>query len=734
MKSKVELDGLLVHTHLRQVFQNHTSQELEGRYLYRLPDGGSLSDFAIWEDGVRIPGVVVERRRAQEIYEELTSQKIDPGLLEMGDPEGENLGIFSARVYPIPAYGTKRIEIEYQQELSLVARQARFQLPLAATRYARQSVGQFEVDLRFRPPYPLKSYALESANLGALTQDGEGTLKLHHEASRKALTEDLAFHFEVQPPANPWRLLAYRDPRLQHSYEVFSGGAQQDLRGTLLMRYLIPEAPATTRPPRPRNFLFLADLSLSVRWEKLEKMVAALRFFLSSLEAGDRFSLGVFRQDAPELLAIKRPGTSGESEAALKRLAEQALEGATNLQAAAAFSGKWLRQQSGPALAILLSDGHPTWGETDFQAIVTALGDPGENRHLATLGIGDGAREDLLGDLATRGKGIYQKLEEVGNPDFVLKTFWTRLFQAPVEKVRLEFPEGAGIEDIYRAGHGPASAGSSLRFVARFREPGEPISATLHYVQQGEEKTVPVNLPRPGHDLEHPQLPRFWAQSRVEFLLERMERRGENETDIQEIIRLAKKFKLATPYTSFLAAPRALLRPRRIKPGDPILRVKVGPEIRLVVARLPWGELLRLRRLEDEGVFETRFLAPSWVKEGRYQVRLLLTDRQGERSMLEEHFFLDGTPPTVRVAGKLPVVHPGDRLALAVYADADTRHLTARLAGGAPVFLHYCSEGAVSRGEIPIPDLPPGRHRLVLEAEDFAHNRSSQVLLLEVQG
>lgn len=733
MKSDVTIDGLLVRTRLVQVFQNRTGMDLEGRYVYRIPPGGGLSDFAIWEDGVRIPGVVVERRRAREIYEELTARKIDPGLLEMDDPSGAERSAFAARVYPIPAHGTKRIELEYRQELSLVGRKARYHLPLAPTHYGTQVARRLELDLRFRPPYPLESQSLETSAYGPL--QGEGThWSLDFEGDRVSLEEDLALRFEVRPEGEPWRLLAHRDPRSHHRFEPFSGGRAQDPRGTLLLRYLIPPDNSGRTLPRPRRFLFLVDLSLSMHWQKLEKLVTALRTFVGALEPEDRFTVATFTQGPPRVLVRDRRGTVPEGEATWSLLAEQALEGATDLAAAAAFAGEWLRTGEDPSLAVLATDGYPTWGETGAEAVLDALGDPGAGRRLAVLGVGSGARDALLADLATRGRGLYRKLDEVGDPSFVLQSFWEQAFQQSVEQVRFELPEGSPVEDLYLDDRTTPTAGSTLRFVARYREPGDPVAGTLRYRHGGRDVAVPVELPRPGHDLEHPQLPRVWAEARVRHLLVRIDREGERAEWVDEIVRLAKKYKLATPYTSFLAAPRALLRPRSIKPGDPVLRVEVGPEVRQVVARLPWGELLTLRRLPDEGVFETRFLAPPWVEEGRHQVRLVLTDGNGERTLLREHFRLDGTPPTVRVRGELPAVRPGDRLALAVYADADTRTLTARLAGGAPVSLRYSDDGAVSKGLLPIPDLPPGKHRLVLEAEDFAHNRSSKILYLEVQG
>ena len=61
----------------------------------------------------------------------------------------------------------------------------------------------------------------------------------------------------------------------------------------------------------------------------------------------------------------------------------------------------------------------------------------------------------------------------------------------------------------------------------------------------------------------------------MDALLEKIQREGEDQASIDEIIRLARQYKFVTPYTSFLAVPRALLRPRVIRPGDPVLRVRL---------------------------------------------------------------------------------------------------------------------------------------------------------------
>src|SRR5208283_4061389 len=126
--------------------------------------------------------------------------------------------------------------------------------------------------------------------------------------------------------------------------------------------------------------------------------------------------------------------------------------------------------------------------------------------------------------------------------------------------------------------------------------------------------TGKTSLPRESFD--HPQLPRAWAKARVDALLEKIERDGEDQASIDEIIRLSRKYKFVTPYTSFLAVPRALLRPRVIRPGDPVLRVKTDDSIESVIALFPFGLVKPLRHLAREDVWETRFLAPEDMRDG----------------------------------------------------------------------------------------------------------------------
>jgi Ca-activated chloride channel family protein len=224
-----------------------------------------------------------------------------------------------------------------------------------------------------------------------------------------------------------------------------------------------------------------------------------------------------------------------------------------------------------------------------------------------------------------------------------------------------------------------------------------------------------------------------WARARVDALLEKIERDGEDAASIEEIIRLSRQYKFVTPYTSFLAVPRALLRPRVIRPGDPVIRVKTDPTISSVVALFPFGLVKKLRFLSDEDTWQTRFLVPADLPDGTYPVRLVMRDRAGQTYRESKTFVIASKSPTVEIKLKKTRFRRGELLPVKVAASQNTRTLVARLEGAAPTDLHWDEKAGVNTGELSIPDqMIPGTYHLTVTAEDIAHNMGSQGVDIEI--
>jgi Ca-activated chloride channel family protein len=333
--------------------------------------------------------------------------------------------------------------------------------------------------------------------------------------------------------------------------------------------------------------------------------------------------------------------------------------------------------------------------------------------------------------MLARNNGVLARVRSTEPIGFKLDAFIAKIGRHPIENLQLAANPAPNVDYIYSM-QDSTFPGSVRSWIGQYKAPSR---ASFEATGMRESKPVVLRASAalPAQELEHPDLPRLWAKARVDALLEKIEREGEDQTSIDEIIRLARRYKFVTPYTSFLAAPRALLRPRLIRPGDPLVRVKTDSSIVSVIALFPFGPVKKLRHLDDEDAWQTRFLAPPDLADGTHSVRLILRDRVGRVFRESKTFIVASKPPLVRVKLDKRQFHRGESVRLRVSASDTTRNVVARLYGAQPVRLHWNPDMASSTGVLAIPaQLAPGRYALTVTAEDFAHNIGSQEVSIDV--
>lgn len=116
----------MAETTVRMVFFNPNARALEGQLQFPLLAGQQISGFALDIDGKLRPAVPVEKAKGRQIFEAVERRKIDPGLLEQ--TQGNN---FKLRVYPIPAMGTRTVELKYTEAMPRDGKSWKYLLPLA---------------------------------------------------------------------------------------------------------------------------------------------------------------------------------------------------------------------------------------------------------------------------------------------------------------------------------------------------------------------------------------------------------------------------------------------------------------------------------------------------------------------------------------------------------------------------------------------------------------------------
>ena len=764
MQVDIHMDNGDARVWVRQVFVNHTNRPQEGNYLFALPGGTTISDFAVWDGPVRIPAVILERKRAKAIYQELKSQAIDPGLLEQGErteDDARRSSIFSAHIVPIPAYGTKRLEIEYHEHIPVSARKSYFLLPLKPDSYASQKVAKLTIHFDLRSAARLKDFAFQGHLLPFhIEQQDEHTIRGSVDAANIDLAEDFSTVWSQNEAQNALEVIAYRNPNpiapaalelasseLAVPTQAAQTGKQKQQQPTAPAEPGFFEALAQLSSPATgaadkqggRIVVVLMDTSLSMQWEKLERSYAAAAKLLETLGTEDKFNLLLFNTRVDSIKPAPVKAELASTRAAMDRLRQSHLRGGTDLQKALQ---EGLNQCSGAdstgtTALVLLTDGETTrgliqtgklakWYAAKWKEI------PSERRpKTEVFAVGDDANLPLLRMLSRNG-GVMEQVLSTEPVEFKLAAFLGKVGRSPIGDLRLTAAPQAAVDKVYALEDAVFDGGEG-RWVGQYTKPQKGVSFSVSGNQDGRPLKAETTADLPALSLEHDQLPRLWAGARVQALLEQIEREGETEAAINEIIRLARKYKFVTPYTSFLAAPRALLRPRVIRPGDPVLRVHTDKAIVSVIALFPFGLEKPLRYLAGEDVWQTRFLAPTDMKDGSYQVRLVLRDANGQVYREQKSFVIASPPPTVKVRLDKTRFRAGEMIPLKVSASESTRTLTARVEGLATVSLRWNREAGASTGQLWLPQaLPPGEYLLAVTAEDMAHNLGSAEVHIEV--
>ena len=760
MTVEVRIDDGDARVRITQIFANHTNTVQEGMYTFALPNGSTVSDFAVWDGPVRIPAVILERKRAQEVYEQARMQALDPGLLQMGerDEEASRTAEFSAKIVPIPAFGTKRLELEYHQRLTVTDFKQIFVLPLKPDAYEEQKARRFSVRFELHTSHELAGFRAASTVFPLkLTENDAHTVVGSYEGADLALSEDLTAAWTLgQAGADRLAVATYREPmaaqpQADELAPVKEAGPEPGFFGASV---LIGEgkgvaAGADVGPPRTVVVLF--DNSLSMQWEKLERSYAALEGLLPKLRPVDRFNVVLFNQDVTAWKPQPVAATAGSVQAALDFVRASKLRGGTDL--GKALAAGLAQAGADGSILVLLTDGGADRGESVLTRKIAAKYEldwkaAAHRPKMDVFAVGDDANLPLLGLLAKH-DGVMESVLSTEPVEFKLASFLSKITRSPVSGLGLAAPKQARM--VY-AMDDAVYTGSVAEWVGQYAEAARAADFRVRGMRDGggagtmgAPLDAQARVALPVTALEHEGLPRLWAQARVNALLEQIARDGETREAVDEIIKLSRRYKFLTPYTSFLAVPRALLRPRVIRPGDPVLRVRTDPAIVSVIALFPFGLTKPLRHLATEDTeggrsgdggarqWETRFLAPADMKDGTYSVRLILRDAAGNTYKEAKTFVIASTPPTVKILLNGQRFHRGEAVLVRASASASTRTLRARLEGAAPVGLRWNQAMGVNSGTIVVPaELPIGRYALSVTAEDIAHNLGSQEVEVDV--
>lgn len=532
----------VAETRVEQTFHNHTNEVLQATYIFPVPEGASVSGFAMWVNGRRQQGELLDSGQARAVYEAIVARMQDPGLVEH---MGGNL--FRARVFPIQPNSEQQIEIRFTQTLDYEDSVIHYRYPLRSSGTAAQTLEDFTISADIVSRTPIRAVYSPTHPI-AVSRPDEHRATAGFEAHQAVLDQDFDLYYAVQDRDVGLSLLTHRD---------------QGEDGYFLA-LIAPRAEVTQNEISAKEVVFVFDTSGSMAGDKMTRAQAALDYMLQRLNPADRFQIVRFSTDVEPLFERGQSvPASAENVARARRFAAHFVAAGGTAIHGALREGlvQQRRASSMPRLVVFLTDGMPTVGETNIGTIANdAAAWAGDSRVYA-FGVGDDVNTTFLDSVAQRTGGVGDYFRDGAEMERRLSAFYDRVAYPLLTDLRLTIP-GASSYDVYPRDLGHLYRGGQLMVVGRYRGQG-PSRVTLEGRVAGrdERQSFGYEVRFPSEEGRNDFLPRIWATRKIGFLLDAIRLQGERPELRSEVVTLARRFGIVTPYTSYLVVEDEALPP-----------------------------------------------------------------------------------------------------------------------------------------------------------------------------
>jgi Ca-activated chloride channel family protein len=409
---EVVIEDGLARTTLRQTFINPHPRVLEALYLFPLPRDAALCGLALEVDGQRLEGLLVERKKAREVYDAIVRERRDPGLVEKIGSES-----FRLSVYPVAPGKPTVVELQWIEAVPLRDGKYRYVYPLANEGAATEVTGDLTANVVIRSSARLSEVSSETAAMAThLVSPHEARASL--EIVKGKLDRDLVVTAQVEQVEPSLSLRVYRDG---HGEPYFAA--------------TITPPSKDDSPPLPRDVTLLIDESGSMHGDKLEQAKRAATWMLERLRPIDRVQIVLFSDFARGSAEAPMPATPENVAAAKEFVAGATTKGGTNIGAALDEAARPMPMNGDDgdetggrvALTVLITDGRPTLGITSSAGLIargTAAREAGSRVY--AFGIGADVDTALLEGLAGAGGGEAEAIRATGDVESRLVAFWKR--------------------------------------------------------------------------------------------------------------------------------------------------------------------------------------------------------------------------------------------------------------------------------------------------------------------
>lgn len=556
---KVGVKNQLATTKVDQIFVNPNDFEVNGMYIFPVPDDAVVSKLALSVDGKSVSGKLLSQEESHRIYRNSARYGGNRAILE-------HLGTqaFAVEVPGIPASGERRIQFEYSQIISADSDLTKYTYPLSLAKSASSPIRNLHVEMKVESEDELRTVYSPSHEV-TIDRKDDRHVHVSYEGTDVDPDDDFLCYYAVSDDNFGITLLTHRADEKEDGYFMLLVAPKYEVKHTEIIE---------------KDFIFVLDRSGSMSGRKVEQAKAALRYCVQNLNDGDRFNLIVFNEDISSLadrLSRGEEWFGGERWRGSAALSHELIDvkdgrekvfafiegidgrGMTNINDAMCTALRETPDSERPRTIVFLTDGCPTVGVRNPALILENVGKANKNlSRIFVFGVGYDINDHLLDKMAADNGGTRNYVTPDEDIEDAVSSLFRKMNEPVLVDVGINFDQivtkeltPKNLPDLFRE--------EQLTILGRYEGHGDTtlkLRGIIGSEQHEFSKDVHFSAFEPDNDF----LPHLWAESRISELVDEAALNGESRELREEIERLSKKYGVQTPYTSFTLADDGSLR------------------------------------------------------------------------------------------------------------------------------------------------------------------------------
>ena len=535
----------IAQVQVEQTFVNTGSAVAQVQFVFPIPYEGAIDRMTFMVDGKEYEAKLLEAKKAREIYEGYVRRNQDPALLEW-----VGTGMFQTSVFPVPPGAERKVTLKFSQLLRKDHQLTDFLIPLSTAKYTSQAIEKVSVSATIETTADIKSVYSPTYAIEVKRPDNKHAV-VKYEATNTIPTTDFRLFFDTNDGKLGASLISYRPESGDEGFFLMLASPEIKTENT--------ERPAKT-------VIVVADRSGSMSGKKIEQAKEAIKFVLNNLRQGDTFNIVAYDSAVESFKPELQKFDDETRKQALGFVEGLYAGGSTNIDGALTTALAMIKDDKRPNYVLFLTDGLPTAGETNEGKIAANAKTNNKIRaRIINFGVGYDVNSRLLDRLGRENFGQSEYVRPNEDIEASVSRMYAKMSSPVLNNVAVKIEvdaatteSGPSVNRIYPKEVYDLFAGEQLVMVGRYKKAG---NAKVNITGKigGEEKKYdfPATLVEKSNDQTYAFVEKLWALRRVGEIIDEIDLKGKNDELVKELVGLATKHGILTPYTSFLADDQA---------------------------------------------------------------------------------------------------------------------------------------------------------------------------------